>query len=212
MQVHFNKNMTFTARNPHIRFADDIARCVNRNYPRLSSTLYEGMGRSASYNKNIENLMGKIQTMREELFFSLLEHHGDFIKKCRILSDIIKSKKVGNCHESAILAEIVAKTNGIRNCFTAQLKPTTGNFKDTHDHAVLYVDSPLHPYIIDPWLGFADFVPNAIERYKKEYSKHFDFKKFGTDEMFFDILQNRTPIDSDTEKELKRIFPDLILK
>ena len=181
MQVYDTKNLAFTSRNPHIRFADNIARRVNSVYPRLSSTKYDGLRHNEMYCRNIKSLLKRIEWMRKELYLSLSEVKGDYVKKSLRFTDLIKRKKLGNCHESAILAEIAAKANGIRNCYTAQLKPLTNNSSDSLDHAVLFVDSPKHPYIIDPWLGFADFVPNAIERYKKEYSKHFDFKKFGTD-------------------------------
>ena len=124
-------------------------------------------------------------------------------------TDLIKRKKLGNCHESAILAEIAAKANGIRNCYTAQLKPLTNNSSDSLDHAVLYVDSPKHPYIIDPWLGFADFVPNAFERYRKEFSAHFDFDKFGTDKMFFEPLGMRKNLSIEETKKLKESFSEL---
>ena len=30
------------------------------------------------------------------------------------------------------------------------------------------------PYVIDAWFGFADYIPNAIKRYQKEYQKYFD--------------------------------------
>ena len=107
------------------------------------------------------------------------------------------------------MAEIAAKVNGIKNCYTAQLKPLTDNHGDTLDHAVLYVDSSKHPYIIDPWLGFADFVPNVFERYRKEFSAHFDFDKFGTDKMFFEPLGMRRNLSAEEVKELKASFPEL---
>ena len=120
--------------------------------------------------------------------------------------------KVGNCHESAILAEIAAKTNGIRNCFVAQIKPHTGRMADTHDHAVLYVDSFKRPYIIDAWLGFADYVPNAMERYRKEYSNFFDFEKFGTEKMFFDMLQAKTSVNGDAILALQKHLPEFVIE
>ena len=147
--------------------------------------------------------------MRLDLYSSLHGVSGDYVEKSKKFTNIIKQEKLGNCHESAILAEIATKVNGIKNCYTAQLKPLTDNPSDTLDHAVLYVDSLKRPYIIDPWLGFADFVPNAFERYRKEFSAHFDFDKFGTDKIVIEPLGMRRNLSTEETRRLKEIFSEL---
>jgi len=202
---------SFRARNANIRFADDLARHVNKNFPRLSSTKYESLSRSDLYKDTIQKLMEKIQLMREDMYIKFLSAYGDYISKSVIMTKTIKKNKLGNCHESAILGEIVAKVNGIRNCFVASLKPKTGNIKDSLDHAVLYVDSMKGAYVIDPWLGFADYVPKALEKYRSEYAHMFDFKKFNTEEMYFDILTKKTPLNPEQSKRIENLLPDLKL-
>jgi len=212
MQVtQLKQSQSFKSRNPHIRFADDIARKVNQAYPRISSTKYEGLKNSNLYASQIKKIYNEIKEMREDMYMKLLGACGDYIAKSCALTCLVKSRHLGNCHESAILAEIAAKTNGLRNCFVAQLKPKTDKNTDTHDHAVLYVDSAINPYIIDPWLGFADFVPRALERYQKDFAQHFDFEKFGTEEMYFDMLHPKNNADADLITHLKSRFPELII-
>ena len=77
---------------------------------------------------------------------------------------------LSNCGESAELAFMFAKINDIKNCAIAGLYHPMG--KD-YDHAVLLVKDK-KPYIIDAWLGFADYVPNAIKRYQSEFKNCFD--------------------------------------
>ena len=210
MQV-FTNQVIFSSRNSHIRLADNIARRVNQVYPRLSSTKYEGLKNSDKFNENIVYLLVNIKKMRKEMYSYLAEVRGDYLKKSQRFAELITNKKLGNCHESAILAEIAAKANGIRNCYTAQLKPLTDKPSDAHDHVVLYVDSLKHPYVIDPWLGFADFVPNALERYRKEFSNHFDFDKFGTEKMFFEPLGMKRNLSKAETSKFKEKFSQLII-
>ena len=54
-----HRNQNFTSLNKEIRFADDIARAVNRNYPRISSTRMECLEHSEEFAQLIENLDSK---------------------------------------------------------------------------------------------------------------------------------------------------------
>ncbi|MBR5554646.1 hypothetical protein IKU74_01405 [bacterium] len=89
--------------------------------------------------------------------------------------------KVGNCGESADLSYLAARANGLKNSYRADLVSPAG---DCYDHAVVIVDEKgKNPYVIDAWLGFADYLPKAIERYQKDFRQHFDFEKFKTDKI-----------------------------
>lgn len=59
---------------------------------------------------------------------------------------------------------------------------------------MVYVQNGTKPYIIDSWLGFADYVPNTIKRFQKE------FRNISTIERFL------KPISQD---ELKKLCPEL---
>ena len=105
----------------------------------------------------------------------------DFLGKIQAIIKPVKHLKIGNCGESSLLSAIIAKTNGIKNCYPATIKSPYG---DSFDHAVLYVADE-KPYIIDAWLGFADYLPEAIQRYTKDFHDNFDFEKFETEKMIF---------------------------
>ena len=74
------------------------------------------------------------------------------------------------------------------------------------------------PYIIDSWLGFADYVPNAIQRYQKEFENFFDFRQAKTQEMivkedYYNVLTFLNENFSKKDiRDLKKIVPNLILK
>lgn len=207
-----NSNINFTSRNPVIRFADDIARKINNEYPRLSSTKMAGMAKSNNFTQNIYLLHKKINMMRFDILYMKLLKKNKYLDRAKLLTDEIKIKKVGNCQESAELAEIAARVNGIKACRIAGMTYKIGDEYESLDHAVLYIDTK-KPYIIDPWLGFADYLPNAIKRFQKEYNAFFDFpKKIEDCKVKFDyITEKYTPTKGELES-LRENFPNLIIK
>ena len=205
-----NSSPQFSSRNATIRFADNIARKINTVYPRISSTKYEGLGYQEFFTPNLKDLFLSIECMRMRISDRISRSSLKFVDCAKIRTQEILKSKVGNCHESAMLGELGAKINGLPNCYIAELKSGSENNVSRMDHAVLYVDSVRNPYIIDPWLGFADYVPNTIERYKKEFSNFFDDKSL-ENKMFFEILQPKNKLSKDELSELKKEFPQLII-
>jgi len=140
----------------------------------------------------------------------------NFIKNIKNVVEPIKRFKIGNCGESADLAAIAARVNGIKNISIASIRTPTGV---PFDHAVLLVNDK-KPYIIDGWLGFADYIPNAINRYKKEFRNHFDFEKLQTEEMrvipydgvnFFNGFLNREFTKKEIE-QIRNLYPEIIIE
>lgn len=226
MQIDYSSNLNFAARNKTIRFADDIARKVNQVYPRISGSKVQDLKyaprnnnfirKDVSHNsKLIRNLSQAIYTLRENAqhSFKIMSRWED---KIQILPKVISKNKYGNCAESAFLAELAARANGIENC--CQARCITPNNR-RYDHVVLYVRDK-KPYIIDPWLGFADYVPKAIERYRKEFRHHFDFDYFKTEKMEFEKVncyfrmseRDGEVFFSQKPKEVyQQLFPELII-
>ena len=205
-------NTSFTSRNKTIRFADDISRKVKKCYPRVSSKIVEDFDTICSFKKFRNRLRKQID---EELRVDIddrFEEADTLIGRILAITKPIKEQRLGNCGESALLAEIVAKINGIKNCYIASLKTTKG--KDL-DHSVLYVNDK-KPYIIDAWLGFADFVPKTIDRFQSEFRKHFCIKK--GDKLVFEKLEDDYAkcLNQDFSRrqinKLKRIYPDHVIK
>lgn len=164
-----HSNQSFTSLNREIRFADDIARVVNKNYPRISSTRIEGLDHSEKFAQLIENSDSKMDYIRLITNINLKQTKNP-IEKIKIILNSIKTYKFGNCGESAELSLIAAKVNGIKDCSIRVVEHPDGY---SYDHAVVYVVNGKKPYIIDSWLGFADYVPNTIKRFQKEFRKTF---------------------------------------
>lgn len=208
-------NVNYTARNKTIRFADDLARHVNKEFPRISQTLAEDLKNSDKFPVLMKRLKKSISEMRD-IKYDFFERSKDF--KTKVLSFIapVKVYKKANCGESAELVILAAKANGIQNCKKCSLKTPSGR---SYDHAVVLVEDK-KPYIIDAWLGFADYVPNAIKRYQGEYRHHFDFNGLKTEKMIVqqgtDTFYSNKFLNQNFTKQnldiLKKDYSNLILK
>ena len=211
MKVNNINSQNFRSRNKTIRYADDIARRVNIIYPRISSTLFEDFNNVDKFRNLMSRLFDEINIMREYKL-DLVYSAKSTISKIGALIYPIRMYHCGNCRESAQLAAIAAKVNGIKNCFLAGIYTSDGT---SLDHGVAYVDDK-KPYIIDTWLGFADYVPNAINRYKSEYLHHFDANpntkmKFVKKDSSYDYFLNKELEQADLEK-LRKYLPGLVIK
>lgn len=166
-----SQNRSFTARNPEIRFADNLARKVNKEYPRISSSLIGSYEKSYKFSGLLHRLRININTMRylQENDFN---EAPTVIERVKAITDSIRFSAMGNCAEASELTLVASKLSGIKDVHLASLYSSTG---DSLDHQVLYVKNGKKPYIIDTWLGFADYVPNAITKYKNEFSKYLSY-------------------------------------
>lgn len=215
MNTTYNQNLKFSSRNKTIRFADDIARKVNREFPHISSTKIGALNSAKKYSDAHIRIWWAIDDMRSDNFW-MFKRCQNFREKLNVIVDSIKKIKRGNCGEAADLAVLMAKANGIENCEKSTL---IGPRNIDYDHAVVLVKDK-KPYIIDAWLGFADYVPNAIKRYQKEHRKYFDFDKLQTEKMFVlkgsdGIYTNRFVNQKFTKDELTKLrqsYPEMIIQ
>lgn len=213
MQIHPLNNTTFKSRNKTIRFADDIARRVNQCYPRISPTKVLSFKNANKFKKFLEDITSITNNSLRFFKGEMYDCTESFYDKIKAFTSPVKHYKLGNCGESAQLAAIVAKTNGIKDCHLAHLCDANG---EDLDHAVLFVNDK-KPYIIDSWLGIADYVPNMINRYKNEYYDIFELEKddaitfasFSDDE-YTDFLKN--DFSRKQINKLKKIYPNLFIK
>ena len=213
MQVDNKNSIRFTSRNATIRFADDIVRKVNQEFPRISSSRVDDFLSVKSKPCYQKILWNKILRLRDDRLkeFSNVD---DFVKKFECLLSPIKKYKLGNCTESTQLTSIVARLNGIKNSYPALMISPNGF---DLDHAVLYVNDE-KPYIMDAWLGFADFVPEAKLRYQNEFKKHFEFELAESDDIIFqkykNVYFNFLTLDFSNKqmKKLQKTYPELIIK
>lgn len=207
------RNINFTSKDRDIRTADDIARKVNKAYPRCSQSIiydYPNADKFPAVVKRYTNKMIDLRNNQSDLSYDFYSSEDDVLEDLKIQPYLVSKYRLGNCQESAELSALAAKINGITDFHLAYLDSTeTGDL----DHAVLLVNPDKKPYIIDSWLGFADYVPKAIERYKSEYGYHFDldgsdFEKIEVDPVFSSQVNK---IKFVSQKKLQDAFPDLML-
>ncbi len=211
MQIQNINHTNFTSRNKTIRFADDVSRRVNKCYPRISSTLVDDFNTAKHFKDYRIKLYKRIDTLRNDMD-DCYDDADSLIGRILAITKTVKEHRIGNCGESALLAEIIAKINGIKDCYIASLKTSKGK---NLDHSVLLVNDK-KPYIIDAWLGFADFVPNTIKRFQSEFRNHFNIKD--GDKLVFKKLEDEYAdcLNQDFSRrqinKLKRIYPNHVIK
>jgi hypothetical protein len=194
MQINTKYNYTpiFKSRNKDIKKADDIQRKSRQTFPVMSPTYVDKFYKSTKTNadaKNIyRNLDRKLGIMRNLTTNSSLGLHSPFEKKIpftRVLSGI-QFSKVGNCHECSIATLAALAANGYYDSQRENLVLEI-DFIDKKTGEDCYINELLdHSFVVttldkknkkekdkivvDSWLGFADSVSGAKERYKHLYS------------------------------------------
>lgn len=217
MRLDNSNIFAFKSKNKVIRDADNMVRHVNNMFPRVS------LSKAACYNNfpysSLDNIYEetvayeKLRKVRKisDLIYSSKESVAD---KCSRYLDALRLFPAGNCGESSFLAKIAAEINGIKNAKIASLY----NRYEDMDHSVVLVNDK-KPYIIDCWLGFADYVPNAIQRYLKEFSQYIveEGQEISSKSMSFSVekalslFKNMNFSEKDV-CELRKRFPELIMR
>ena len=201
---------SFTSKRRIIREADNMARRINCQYPRVSCSNIAKFKNIKDHEDLYNRLAEQISDMRK-LISSDMKKSKFYLSEIKVLPKYVSERKLGNCDESAKLALIAAKVNNINDGKLGLLYSLDS--EKYLDHVVLCVQNDGNPYIIDPWLGFADFLPNAMQRYKTEYNYHFDLNGDPKEQLILDTYVSYFGIvvDKVSPKKLKANFKELIL-
>ncbi|MBR1776497.1 hypothetical protein IJ750_05445 [bacterium] len=203
-------NVTFTSRNRTIRKADDIARMVAQKFPLVSSTKYCASSKYMNIKDSLTELTRKIRSARWKyaIASTSLKYHG--AEKINQYLDLIKFFNLGNCAEMTDLSMIVARLLGIKDTKPVELRTA---IDEDLDHMALLVENSGKPYIIDAWLGFADYVPNANSKYKTVYRNFIHLDEYKSDTVKFKdykINTLKTALDemsfTDTQKVRQKVL------
>lgn len=129
---------------------------------------------------------------------------------------LLQKYKVGNCLESASIAELILKINGIKNGTTAML--FHGTTQQNLDHAVCVFNRDGTPFkgqitkstiIIDPWVEKADFAHNMFVHYKNMFNTHLNIKE--NTPIKLEPIE-RVFLNDETINFVKTNYPDFIFK
>lgn len=221
---NINNTISFGGSRQFLREADWVCRKVKSEFPMISPThVYYSNPERILNNKNyMEFLMNKSLQLQEDR----ADRH--FLKRgYKFLKEVLYSAavhKVGNCSESVSLAEMIAKMNGVKNCYRlsfAEANPKKIMSVDSRnklDHTVLMVSKnpvdqdgikPSESLIIDPWLGISGRMRDIVTRYKNEFAKILKINKDTS--LAFKLSE---PLDlNEYDIEILRLgYPELIYK
>lgn len=180
--------ITFEGRQKTIQTAYTIGLKAHNLYPHVSSSQvkkrYLKVNNISEFSQKplpefCSKISGKIIELRK-----LLKNNNT--KICDFIY-AIQDKKVGNCFEEALLAEIIGKLNGQKNIYVGNIFVKKENVpeKKNIDHSVAFITNKKikskkeyefknnEALIIDPWLGIADFAGNYFTKLKNQYKKLF---------------------------------------
>ena len=171
-----NKQPNFTARNKIVRDLGDIAMLARREFPMVSdSMIYEkGIKNDAAWKvyRYVSGLVSEIrgyssqQKTTQKIVLSMF--------------DAVKQLKIGNCRESAYVANVACRINGFKSATTYELSAYNRKTKRIRDlgHSLVGINMEksgvLKPsnadytvyiptnksFIIDNWLGKTDYGKN----------------------------------------------------
>jgi len=190
-------SINFSAKKPQIRFADDLARKVSELFPACSLSRTNYWRNRAKVQKFFKGESKSFKIYQEAIttYSEIIYSNKKNYTKFNLLMDAIEKYKLANCFERSLLALVMAKCAGLKNC---SIKSLRGEYNSWLDHAILYVADKKNPYIIDPWLGFADYLPKAFERYNCEYRQFMPFVsgKYHRDMHLVDATNSEFPFPS----------------
>lgn len=223
MSWSIQNNVNFTSRKPELRKADKIMRNMMNLYPSQSISKFRFY--NVLNNENID--CEKMLTPAIKKIVQIRLNRAEILKKdylSRTINDI-KNYKIANCGELALLAKGAFLANGFKDLKIASIKlkrrqnPDNFKLKDL-DHCCLLInggkDADLnhinsfdkHTIIVDPWMGFVDYIQSALNRYSNKFIK--SESKTQKYKLTFSVAE--IPESSvDTCEKLKREHPEFIV-
>ena len=191
-----NTYLNFQSRNRNIRQADDIQRNVRMCFPMMSPTymdiFYNCHKRVTPDNTRYVRAEEIVDKIDKRISFLRDMFSPDKAKSYNISSDseldVIKKIKIGNCGERAATVVAGLAANGIYDVETASLhmelkyiNKKTGECEYSAQEPVdhMLVIANLEPenkdennkVVIDSWMGFADSMSGAMQKYKAIYNE-----------------------------------------
>lgn len=214
-----NKNrIAFQSRNAEIRFADDILRRINNEFPRISTSRhYDTIGdinklskEQADYLKTKTDFILKLRNLRPNEYAKPLDFYNHLFQS-------IKLFKLGNCSESAFLGKIGLAINNIKSTKVALYGHSKKFGSIRLDHSIdianfnpnaKWTDPKTYgknAYSFDLWDGFVDYLPNALKRYEADYAN--DKRMKFVDKLI--VMPADFNIDENTITEIGKKYPQL---
>ena len=208
MNNNVQHQVTFKAAKQHLKDADWICRSVRKSFPAiLPNKLFLENDDLISNNSNIDKFIRqKMDVLRQD------RADRRFLQSpFKVLNEIIYSASqhhVAQCYECSALAEMVARMNGIDNCYKLTMKD--------YDHTfLLLTQKPLsegfdvkNSIIVDAWLGISGRIKDIFLKYQNVYN---DFFHISSGDI---VVKTKKPLELTGEeiKLLREKYPELVFK
>ena len=218
--------ISFKSRNPAIINADRITRAVNSVYPHISESKSKVfINEKLLYMDFDSKLSAKLRELKIKNAVKLTALQFKMTSGMELFKNIIlalKNHKIGNCYESARLAEIIAKINGqeniypmkmfiARNCSGADLELghvvsviTNKQIESKEKYTLKNKDA----IIIDPWLGITEFAGKYLEKLRHDFGYHFEYMPDSSFSM--NLIARNTKNLKEFNKQKKELFKPVI--
>lgn len=191
----------------------------------------KNIAKNTSFFDKIKNLFYSSEEEKQTVMISAIEKNikkiGVFRKEkneknvfsCQNVIDMMCNHKIGNCDETATLAEFIMKLNGMTNtkCGIIYNKSKPINNAGLHSVCLFNIDnSPIEKIInnktiiIDAWLGKADFANNMMKYYQNTCKDLLSLPQ--PKSITIDGLLPRVTLSNDVFEYYKNKFPELIFK
>lgn len=223
--TYLNKNQqSFQSRNPELRFADQVMRNANLQFPRISTTkIHRRLREFPSVVKAHRDYIVELSE-RYNLFRTgrpkFKEKPWAFVN---IAMEDIQEYMIGNCGESEILGKIALALNGIKSRKAKLAVYKEDQMVVTIDHVFNLVNyredkMPFEPktdgksYVVDLWNGMVDYSPKAFTRYESEYAKYLIPDKDGVPKTLGFVFRPDFDIDARRLRSLQKKYPELIIR
>lgn len=225
MKITFNtgqdrNKIAFKSRNPEIRFADEVMRRVNCEFPMISpARLYDTFSKKSITPEQVqclERISNKFGAVRRTIPDQMLKPQ-EYVQG---VPEAVQKHKMGNCGEAGTLAKIGLAVNGIKGVKAGLYGYSTPKVATNLDYTLILVnlnkDADLSnyktfgkkAYVVNQWGGFVGYVdevfPKLITGYAKDKRMQL-IKTFGIKIRDFDI-------NDETLKTLKKKYPNLEIK
>lgn len=227
--MNINFNPSFTSRNQNIRKADDVQRRARLTFPATSPTFIDTFYKTPNSTNKIRSGEANFIAYKYDKRVSILreqvrEHsfEGYTFEERQVNAPIfqilrhVKALKAANCQECAAIAIAGLTANGIYDNERVNLELELKYMNKENgrieyqayipiDHTAIKTRIGKDNIIVDAWMGFADSLSGAREKYKEVFTNKDIENEIKNHRSIFRVQKSTKDklIDPDKDYELK---------
>lgn len=221
-----SSNISFTSTNREIiKNSQKVLHIISSEFPAISGTKISEFN-CAQGNQQFQDFARIINNRIRNFIRNPVwkEHNKGSEATYLTLINGIKKHRVANCADFSKIWNLLAKLNGIQSIpAEIHLVSPENNLAGRIDHAIHIINLGKDDFIklekltklkniliVDPWLGFVDYAPNAELKFKYDFAKFFKIP-----EDFSLMLNSYTHSEPEVSENainfFKKNFPQFII-